>query len=76
MPDFGNKLFFWEKLESTPNIHPEYERYREEILNQVENGWESDNWQAEVEKAHQKLGQLIHPRVSSTGLFRHIETAR
>jgi hypothetical protein len=58
---------------TNPSIRPEYEHFREEILNQVEHGRESDNWQEQVEKAHQKLGSLIHPRVRSKRKLQALE---
>jgi hypothetical protein len=57
---------WWQKFlaESNPIIRPEFEHCRDEILAIVEQGWELESWQDAIERAHQKLGPLIHPHVS------------
>ena len=66
---------WWDKFLAalTPSIRPEYEHFREEVLNLVEDGWESENWQEQVEKAYLKLGPLIHPRVRSKRKIQALE---
>ena len=57
---------WWKKFLEVPNptIRTEIEHCRGEILTVIEKGWELESWQDEIERAHQKLGPLVHPHVS------------